>query len=604
MHPREGDPGEGRHMPETGSDRKTIRFGEFEVDLRAGSLSRHGARIRLREQLFVVLSMLLEHAGEVVTREELQRRLWPGDVFVDFEVNLNTLIARLREALGDSAEQPRYIETLPKRGYRFLATVSVGVSSEPVSRRRIRLVVLPLLNGSGDPAEEYFCDAMTDEIIIALCRLAPAHLGVIARTTAMQYKGRDRDVASIGRELGVDYVVEGGVRRSGDRVTMNVQLIQAYDQTHVFARRYEAELREIFTAVDRAAAEIADSLSLPAAEEGHRGGPLAGGHVRKKPTEDLTAYNDYIQARYDMSKGSAEDFAGARRHLESAIARDPGFALAYDAMAEIDWLLGYMGFIPPQKAYSAGIAQALRAIEIDNSRAETHALLGEFYKTLEYNWPEVHREMTLALRLDPTSPLVRWRYAVSDLMPHGFLEEAITEIERALESDPLSLLMQAWLGVMLVLAHKWDRALDQAHLLLHLYPSTFWGHFVMGVAYREKRMFEQAITALRTAMEVSGGMPGLIGWLGLTLGLNGSAAEARSLLDRLHGKAAQGYVPPSSFAWIHLGLGETDEAFEWLDRAVAECDQYMMPIKSYRFLDPIRGDPRFRALLIKMKLEP
>ena len=586
------------------SPRKVLRFGEFEVDLPAGRLFKRGARVRLREQLFQVLSVLLERAGEVVTREELQRRLWPGDVVVDFELNLNTVVARLREALGDSAEDPRYIETLPKRGYRFLAAVSEGAASELVRQHRVRLVVLPFSNAGGDPGEEYFSDAMTDEIITALCRAAPDRLAVIARTTAMQFKNSEKDVARIGRELGVDYVVEGGARRGEDRVTVNVQLIETAGQTHVFARKYEAELRGIFGVVDRAASDIVDSLGLPAAAEGRRGDAPAGGHVRKKPTEDLAAYNDYIQARYDMSKGSAEGFAEAGRHLESAIARDPGFALAHDAMAEIHWLLGYMGYIPPQKAYSAGIAQALRAIEIDNSRAETHALLGEFHKTLEYNWPEVRREMTLALRLDPTSPLVRWRYAVSDLMPHGRLEEAITEIERALESDPLSLLMQGWLGVMLVLAHKWDRALDQAHLLLQLSPSTFWGHFIFGVTYREKRMFDKAVSALRAAIEVSGGMPGLIGWLGLTLGMNGSAAEARTLLDRLHGNAAQGYVPPSSFAWIHLGLGETDDAFKWLDRAVDECDQYMMPIKSYGFFDTLRADPRFRALMRKMNLEP
>ena len=585
------------------SPRKVLRFGEFEVDLPAGRLFKRGVRVRLREQLFQALSVLLERAGEVVTREELQRRLWPGDVVVDFELNLNTAVARLREALGDSAEDPRYIETLPKRGYRFLAAVSEGAASELVRQHRVRLVVLPFSNAGGDPGEEYFSDAMTDEIITALCRAAPDRLAVIARTTAMQFKNSEKDVARIGRELGVDYVVEGGARRGEDRVTVNVQLIETAGQTHVFARKYEAELRGIFGVVDRAASDIVDSLGLPAAAEGRRGDAPAGGHVRKKPTEDLAAYNDYIQARYDMSKGSAEGFAEAGRHLESAIARDPGFALAHDAMAEVHWLLGYMGYIPPQQAYSAGIAQALRAIEIDNSRAETHALLGEFHKTLEYNWPEVRREMTLALRLDPTSPLVRWRYAVSDLMPHGRLEEAITEIERALESDPLSLLMQGWLGVMLVLAHKWDRALDQAHLLLQLSPSTFWGHFIFGVTYREKRMFDKAVSALRAAIEVSGGMPGLIGWLGLTLGMNGSAAEARLLLDRLHGNAAQGYVPPSSFAWIHLGLGETDNAFEWLDRAVDECDQFMMPIKSYSFFDPLRADPRFRALLRKMNLE-
>jgi TolB-like protein len=591
-------------MPDKASTQKVIRFGEFEVDLQAGCLIKQGLKIRLREQLFVVLSMLLEHAGEVVTREELQKRLWPGDVVVDFEIDLNTIIARLREALGDSAGHPRYIETLPKRGYRFLADVSEGAASESAPQLRVRLIVLPFSNVRRNPAEEYFSDAMTDEIITALCQLAPEHLAIIARTTSMHYKGSEKDVARIGRELGVAYVVEGGVRRSGDQVVMSVQLIQASDQTQVFAQKYDAEMSDIFKVVSRAASDIADSIGINAAPEDRRSGLLVGGQVRKKPTEDLVAYNEYIQARYYMEKGTAENFAEAKQHLERAIARDPEFALAYDALAEINWYLGYFGYIPARKAFSAGIIQALRAIEIDNTRAETHALLGQFHKTIEYNWTEVHREMALALRLDPTSPLVRLRYAVSDLMPHGRLEEAITEIEHALESDPLSVLTQGWLGVMLVLAHKWDLAIDQAHRLVRLDPTVFYGHFVMGVAYRAKQMFEKAITAQRMAVEVSGGSAPMIGWLGLILGLCGKAAEARSLLEQLHAQAAQEYVPPTSFAWIYLGLREIDTAFEWLDRAVDECDQFMMPIKTYVFFDPLRSDPRFLALLRKMNLEP
>jgi TolB-like protein len=591
-------------MRESGSPKKVIRFGEFEVDLQAGCLIKRGIKIRLREQLFQVLSMLLEHTGEVVTREELQKRLWPGDVFVDFELNLNTIMARLREVLGDSAEHPHYIETLPKRGYRFLATVSEGAASEPALQRRVRLVVLPFSNISGNPAEEYFSDAMTDEVIIALCQLSPEHLAVIARTTAMHYKRSEKGVSRIGRELGVDYVVEGGVRRSEDQVVMNVQLIQTTDQTHVFARKYAAELRDMFNVVNCAASDIADSIGITAVPGDKAPGLSAGRRALKNPTEDLAAYNEYIQARYHMGKVSAEGFALAKQHLEKTIALDPEFALAYDGLAEINWMLGYLGFILPRIAFSDGIMQALRAIEIDNMLAETHALLGAFHKTIEYNWPEVHREMALALRLDPTSPLVRLRYAVSDLMPHGRLEEAISEIEHALESDPMSLLTQAWLGVMFVLAHKWDLAIDQAHVLLQLDPSAVWGHFVMAVAYRGKKMFEKAITAQRMATEVSGDGAPMIGWLGLTLGLSGNTAEARSLLNRLHAKAAKGYVPPTSFAWIYLGLGEIDTAFEWLDRSVDECDQFMMPIKSYEFFDPIRGDPRFLALLRKMNLEP
>ncbi len=590
-------------MTDPASPKKVIRFGEFEADLWAGSVFKAGTKVKLRQQAFMVLSMLLEHAGEVVTREELQRRLWPGDVIVDYEIDLNTLISRLREALGDSAERPRFIETLPKRGYRFLAAVFESPASQPALRRRIRLVVLPFLNTSGDAAEEYFSDAMTDELITAACQVAPEQLAVIARTTAMHYKRSEKDVAGIAHELGVDYVVEGGVRRSQNQVAMNLQLIQTTDQTHVFARKYDAELRDIFKVVNRAASDIADGIGITAGPAERPAGLPVSGRFRKKPTADFEAYNEYIQARFHTSKFSAEGFALAKVHLDKAIARDPEFALAYDALAEVYWYLGYQGYVPPREAFSAGIVYALQAVEIDNTLGETHALLGEFHKTVEYNWAEVEREMALALRLDPTSPLVRLRNAVSNLMPHGRLEEAIADLELALESDPLSILVQGWLGIMLVLAHKWDLAIDQAHRLLEFFPGIFWGHFVMGVAYREKQMYDKAIAALRTAAEVSGGMPIAISWLGLTLALSGNAAEARSLLELLHTKAAKGHVPPTSFAWIHLGLGEIDTAFEWLDRAVDEYDQLMMPIKTYKFFDPIRSDPRFHALLRKMNLD-
>jgi TolB-like protein len=588
----------------TASPSKGLRFGDFEVDLDAGCLFNRGVRVRLRGQLFEVLAALLERAGEVVTREELQRRLWPGDTVVDFEVNLNTLVARLREALGDSATRPRYIETLPKRGYRFVADVSERSAREAAPARRVRLAVLPFANAGGDPAEEYFADAMTDEIITALCQIAPQQLAVIARTTVLHYRRSEKDVAQIGRELDVSHVVEGAVRRDGDRVAMNVQLIQAADQTHVFARKYEAEMRDIFGAVTEAASDIAGHIVGPAAPEDKPSGETAGGRRLRKPTGDIVAYNEYIQARHEMGKLRPECFVTARRHLERAVALDPEFALASNALAEIDWLLGYLGYIEPRKAFSDGIMRALRALEIDGSRAETHALLGSFHKAVEYNWPGVRQEMDIALRLDPASPQVRLHYAISELMPHGRVEEAVFEIQQALDPDPLSLLAQGWLGIMLVLAHQWDRALEQGRLLLELYPGEIWGHFVNNVAYRAKGLFKEAAAAGREAVKTSGEASGQIGWLGLTLGLGGKTAEARSLLERLRDREAQGYVPPTSLAWIHLGLGETDDAFEWLDRAVDACDQFMMPIKSYEFFDPIRSDPRFSALLRKMNLEP
>jgi TolB-like protein len=586
------------------SPSKGLRFGEFEVDLEAGSLFNRGVRVRLRGQLFKVLAALLECAGEVVTREELQRRLWPGDTIVDFEVNLNTLVARLREALGDSAAHPRYIETLPKRGYRFLAAVTERPAREAAPSRRVRLAVLPFANVGGDPAEEYFSDAMTDEIITALCQFAPRELAVIARTTAMHYKRCEKDVAQIGRELDLDYIVEGAVRRGDDRIALSVQLVEAAGQTHVFAKKYEAGMRDIFDAANGAAADIAGHIVGAAGPEDEAGDAPAGGHMRRKPTKDIVAYNEYGLARFEMDKFSSDGFVAARRHLEKAVALDPEFSLAHSALAEIDWMLGYLGYIAPRQAFSEGIMRALRALEIDNTLAETHALLGAFHKTVEYNWPEVQREMDLALRLDPVSPLVRIHYAVSGLMPHGRIEEAMLEIRQVLESDPRSLLAQGWLGIMLVLAHRWDQALDQGRLLVELSPSEFWGPFVRGVAFRGKRLYEEATAAQRAALVSSGGSSSMMGWLGLDLALGGKTAEARSLLDGLRARAEKGYVPPTSFAWIHLGLGEVDAAFEWLDRAVDACDQIMMPIKTYEFFDPIRSDPRFSALLRKMNLEP
>ncbi len=585
------------------TERKVLRFEDYEVDLSAGQLHKGGVRICLREQSFQVLASLLEHPGQVVTREELRQQLWPEDVFVDFDNNLNTAIGRLREALGDSAEHPRFIETLPKHGYRFIASVfEPPRAPEPEGAQRARLVVLPFVNLSGDPAQEYFSDAMTDEIITELAGLAPEQLAVIARTTAMHYKGSHKDVARVGRELGVDYVVEGGVRRAGDRLQINMQLIQVSDQTHLFARRYDAPVRDIFNMQGRVALDVADRIGATPVPDDIRAGVATGKLVGRKPTEDLVAYNEYIQGRHHMDKGTTEGFAKGKQHLEKAIARDPEFALAYDALAEIYWYWGYFGLMRPRDAFSAGIVHALRAIEIDNTRAETHALLGQFHKTVEYNWPEVQREMGLALRLDPNSPIVRMRYAVSGLMPHGRLEEAVEELELALERNPLSVLARFWLGIMLVLSRRGERAMEESRKLLDLNPTYWGGHFIIAVCYRFQGRFEEAIASHRKAVDLFDSAA-MLGWLGLTLAASGQTSQARDVLQRLHRMAATGYVPPSSFAWVHLGLKEIDAAFDWLNRAVEECDQYMMPIKSYAFFDPIRADPRFATLLRKMNLE-
>jgi len=573
-------------MSAAASPREIVCFGEFEADLPDYVLCRQGVRLRIAHQPFKVLAILLEHAGQVVTREELRRNLWPEAVYGAFENDLNTVIARLRAVLGDSGDHPRFIETIPKRGYRFIGNLSRRAAA------RARLLVLPFTNLSGDLAHEHFCDGFTDEIIGALAGLAPERLAVIARTTAMHYKGSAQTISQIVREVAVDYVVEGGVRRSEDRLVASVQLIRVSDESHLWASRYDVDLREVFNIESAAAQAIVAKLGINAQ-------PAA-----RKPTEDLHAYDLYTQGRHHMYTWTPQGVAEAKHCFERAIARDPRFAAAYESLAELCWYLGFFGFASPRETCSTGIFYALRALEIDQTLAETHAILGMFRKELDFNWLEVRREMGLALELNPNSPVVRVRNALATMIPFGHITEAITEIQRALEFDPLAAFTRTWLGLALWVGRQYDRALEQGRILLELNPNYYMGHFVVGAALQGLGEFDEAVAAQRRAAELSGASPAALGWLGLALAQNGDTAEARALLDRFHGIAREAYVPPASFAWIYAGLGEVDSCFEWMDRAIDARDHMIVPIRTYPFLDSIRADARYFALLRRMNLEP
>jgi len=595
-----------------------IRFDSFEVDLAAGEIRKHGVRIGLRHQPFQVLAVMLEHPGQVVTREDLRRQLWRDEVFVDFENSLNTVIARLREALGDSTEHPRFIETLPKRGYRFIGKIlALPVAAEAASVRNPRLVVLPFVNLTGDPGLEYFSDAVTDETITGLVSLAPEHLAVIARTSAMHYKGSDKDVARIAGELGVDYVVAGALHQAKEQVAINVQLIRASDQVHLFANRYRGDLHDIFQMHEGIAQDIAAHIDVPGIA-GEVQGRLNSARSRRKPTENLSAYNEYIQGRYFRERLTPEAMTRARQHYEKAIECDPEFALAHTALADFYWWLGYVGYMRPRDAFSIGITYALRAVEIDDTLAEAHAVLAGFHKQ-DYNWPAAEREMAKALALDPASPFVRLCNAVGILMPQNRIIEAYAEVQRALEFDPLAGLTRTWLGIMSLLAEDYDRAIEEATEHLELEPTSCWPPFVIGIAYRQKYVeackagrgstavtadgqgwAELAVSGHLRAIELSPGSDYFLGWHGLTLGLCGRKAEARAVLEQI--ERSKHYVLPTSFGHVYLGLGEFDAALEWFDRAAEDRDQQLMPLLSYRHFDPIREDPRFDAILRKMKL--
>jgi TolB-like protein/Tfp pilus assembly protein PilF len=589
---------------------RVVRFDCFEVDLQSGELRKRGIRLGLRNQSFQVLATLLEHPGEVVTRENLQELLWHGNVFVDFDTNLNAVVGHLREALNDSAEHPRFIETLPRRGYRFLGE-AYALPEPERNTGRVRVVVLPFVNMS-ESAQDYLGNAMTDEIITALASLVPEHLAVIARTTAMHYKGTHKDVGRIGRELAASYVVEGGIRRENDQASVNVQVIQTSDKSHVFARRYEAALRDIFQLYSSIAKDISIHLGLPGiAEEVHRTSAWVAG--RRQATNNIAAYNEYIQGRYLAERLIPEEMAKAKQHFEDAIRSDPEFALAHMALADLYSWLGYKGYMRPKDAYATGITYALRAVEIDDTLAEAHAVLASYHKQLDYNWPAARCSMARALELNHTSPFVRFSNAMAILMPHNRIEEAVAELRGALESNPLDTGVRCWLGIMLLLGRDYAAGIDEANYMRQLEPNSCWPPFIEGIAYRQKYseeslrgkirsdFAEKAIAGHRRAIELAPGADHLLAWLGFALGVCGRKAEARRILTQF--QRSERYILPTNFAHVYLGLSEIDAAFESFDRAVEERDQNMMPILSYAHFDPLRSDPRFDSLLGKMKLQ-
>ena len=469
-----------------------------------------------------------------------------------------------------------------------------GPESEaiPTSKWNNSIAILPFVDMSPQKDQDWFCDGITDEIISRLSNIS--ELKVPARTSVFFFKGKEQDIREIGARLAVDSILEGSVRRAGNRIRVTAQLINVSDGCHIWSERYEREILDVFAIQDEISQAIADKLRVGIGRK-HS--------AVRRPTEDLEAYNLYLQGRYHLFKWTPEGFGRARPCFEQAVARDPAFALAFDALAEFYWYIGFFGIVPPKEAFSTGIWAALRAVEIDDTLAETHALIGMYRKELDYNWPEVEREMWRALELNPSSPTVRLRNAISGLMPLGRLEESVAELKIVIESDPLSLFHRWWLAIMHLLARDYVRAMEQARFMVELDPAYYLGHWMCGMSSMVQGRHADATAELRQAVKLSDGLPLMMGWFGLALGRSGESGEARVLLQQLSEISRAAYVPPSCFAWIHLGLGEVEDAFAWMDRAIDARDPMMMPIKSYPFFDPLRSDPRYHALLRRMNLE-
>ena len=568
------------------------RFGVYEADLKSGELRKHGSKIRLQEQPFQVLAALLERHGEVVTRDELQRRLWPADTFVDFDHGLNAAIARLREALCDSAASPRYVETLPRRGYRFLTAVET-VGGETAASYRAMLAVLPFENLDSDPAQEIFADGMTEEMIAQLGRLSPARLGIIARTSAMQYKRTKKSIGDVGRELAVEWILEGTVRRSGQNVRITAQLIRVQDQSHLWAESYDRTVDDVLAIQTDCAARIARSLALELL-------PSQRDAMNRACTGSAAAYESYLHGRYHWNKRTEEGLRKAMEYFERAITLDPNYALAYVGLSDVYDILGMFSMLRPREAYERASAAATRALSIDPDLAEAHTSLAHGRFLYEWDWAGAEREFLLGL-LNANDVQGHYWYALYLAAMKRF-DEAMAHMEAARALDPLSLVVRTYSAWVHYLSRQYDAAIEGFGEVLELEPGFSIASIFLGLALIQKGMPRQAIEALSRGSQASGSHPGAVAALAAVHAFDGNTAKARKTFEQVREMAVKRYVSPYYIALALLGQGDREGALAGLEAACEERSGWLVYLNVEPAMALLRGDPRFEKLVRRVGL--
>ncbi|HXJ90958.1 MAG TPA: winged helix-turn-helix domain-containing protein [Candidatus Binatia bacterium] len=663
-------------MASAGSNRR-ISTGLYDIDLGCPELRKGGVRVPLQEQPFRVLSLLLEHPGEVVTREELQTRLWPADTYVAFDEGINTAIRKLRAAFGDSADNPRFIETLPRRGYRFIAPVNEvprpevarGMGVEPTTKmtdvsspaevhreatereshhtssesrirprtwkfltgaalgmllvaagaiyfarssgpttavptRRIMLAILPFQNLSNDPNEEYFSDGLTEETITDLGELSPEQLGVIARTSAMAYKRTDKTVSQIGRELGVDYILEGSVRREGGRARVSAQLIRVSDQTHLWAQTYDRELHSVL--------EIENDLGQAIAREVQASlTPQRQSALARQRHVDPEAYDLYLRGRYYWNERTPSGIKESIEYFQRATAKDPDFALAYAGLADAYNISNIVGLYSPKESLPHSAEAAKRAIELDPSLAEPHAALGMEKSHYEFDFPGAEKEFRKALELNPNSAYAHLFYSNCYLLPMGREAEAVAENQKALTLDPLSLPINNFMAVTYGFLGDYERSYKQFQHTIEMDPRFPLAHAYFAGLLFPMGKFDEAIEENEKAAVLMGESPEKAAADAAEMRATFKSGGEKGLwqldlertLRQFRGKDQS--VLASSLAAAYARTGELDKAFEWLDKAYDERDGQDITLVKY---DPsyknLRADPRYAAFQKRMGLPP
>jgi TolB-like protein/DNA-binding winged helix-turn-helix (wHTH) protein/Tfp pilus assembly protein PilF len=621
-------------MADSSSQPRLFRFGVFELDCGAGELRKQGRRVALHEQSLVVLVSLLERAGDIVTREQLQQRLWPSDTFVDFDKGLNTTISKLRDVLGDDATSPRFIETLPRRGYRFVAAVEAEISAERntveskpswarhyaawlgvalasllavgwvlawkngVSKAPTNpappvasIAVLPFVNVSGDPEENFIVDGVTDELINTLARAEGVH--VVARTSTFKFKGKNEDIREIGRLLGSRTVLEGTVRRSPKHLRVTTQLINAADGFQVWAATYERGLEDVASIPSEIARAIVTNLHPP----------IGVNHKRvltPKYTESTEAYLLYVRGLHVQRNWTQLDLAKSIDYFQRALALDPRFAPALAAMAFSHTMMHSSNSVPASEAFPVAKELALKALELQPDFSSAHSTLALIHLVFDWDWSGAEREYKRALALSPGDAAARKGYGMFLLQQRRF-KESIAELTRAEKLDPLSASIVFSLGAWYLLRGDNDTALDYLRKAVDLEPGLSIAHLWQGRAYLNTNRRAAAFAAFEKASAANSGFPLVMAERAVALARVGDRSAAESLLHTLISSSDR---PKPSFeiACVYAALGKHDDAFRWLEKAYGERNSNLVWVRYPECFEPLRSDPRYRSLLARMNL--
>ena len=617
-----------------------IQFGPFLVDAETGELRKHGVRMKIQERPLRLLVALLEKPGELVTREELRQRIWPDGTFVDFDHNISSCVNKLRGALNDTARNPRYIETVGRRGYRFVAdckpineqedeprleSVPAGPPSKNSSRYRPWLLpagivlvalsafllwtrlhrrtsspaarpilaVLPFANLTGDPSQEYFSDGLTEEMITRIGQLDPQRLGVIARTSVMHYKNSTDRVDKIASELGADYVLEGSVRRGSGRVRVTAELIRASNQEHLWARDFTHQESDILLLQDEITRDIADEihqiLGLSSTPSKHSA----------QHAQNYDAYELYLKGRYSAEKRTPQGLRQAAQYFEQAIAKDPTDARSFAALADSYSLLSsyYQG--PPNELMPKAKVAALKAVQLDDNLAEAHTSLALIAQNYDWDWTTSEEQYRRAIELDPNYATAHHWYAEL-LVMLGRFDEAFPEIERARRLDPVSLIVAADYAVFLHYARQDDRAIQQFRAVLEMEPFFPRAQIVV-YAYCQKSMYKEAIAQLELWRDLDNSA-----WRWATLvyvySRSGQTSVAQNAFSRLQRMNSKKRLDPGPLILAYVGTGQRDKALDEVERAYTEHSPIIASIGVDPTYDPLRDQPRFQELLKKVDL--